>query len=137
MAFNGTLFTANGFAVNGIGYISEKSYKTTKIIQDVDSYRDAEGVLHRNALEHSPIKVEFQMREGITNTEWNTFWRGIFGDNPASNLERKVNITAYVPELDDYITMDAYVPDPEMTIAQIVDNYTIKYSSIRVAFIGY
>lgn len=136
MAFNGTLFTANGYTVAGYNYVSEGSYKTTRIVQDVDSYRDAEGVLHRNALEHTPIKVEFQMREGITNEEWHSFWYGIFGGNPASNLERKVTFEVYVTELDDYTTIEAYVPDPEMTIKSIQGNI-IKYSSIRVAFIGY
>ena len=41
-------------------YIKEKTYKGYVSVQDLDSYRDANGLLHREALSHVPIKCEFE-----------------------------------------------------------------------------
>ena len=136
MAFNGTLITVGSYAITGANYIDEKSYKVTKNSQDVDSYRDAEGVLHRTTLAHKPIKVEFQTRPGLSNTEWNTFW-GAIKSQFTNVAERKVSASVYVPEDDDYTSsQDMYIPDPEIPINHIKGT-TIFYDSIRIAFIGY
>ena len=135
MAFNGNLLVVGSYEITGRRYINWDKYKVTRLIQDLDSYRDANGVLHRNALDHIPIKVEFETRELLTNEDIATFF-GAIRSNFTNAAERRASVTAYVPELDDYITQDMYMADPEMPIHHITDN-TIYYESIRVAFIGY
>ena len=135
MAFNGNLLVVGSYEITGRRYINWDKYKVTRLIQDLDSYRDANGVLHRNALDHIPIKVEFETRELLTNEDIATFF-GAIRSNFTNAAERRASVTAYVPELDDYITQYMYMADPEMPIHHIQDN-TIYYESIRVAFIGY
>ena len=142
MAFNGILVTVGTndntkFDIDGEYYINWDKYNVTRLIQDLDSYRDANGVLHRNALDHIPIKVEFETRENLTNTDVGEFF-GRIRANFTVPAERKAIITAYVPELDDYITQEMYMADPQIKIKRIEDSTNvIKYESIRVAFIGY
>jgi hypothetical protein len=48
---------------------------------------------------------------------------------------RECNITAYIPELDDYVTQKGYMADfkPQMYFA---DANKIQYDPVRFAFIG-
>ncbi len=137
MAFNGTLFTAGSYQVTGEKYIDYGKYNATMNVQDLDSYRDANGILHRNALEHIPLKVEFETRENLTNEDMEAFY-GSIRSNFTDATQRIVSVTAYVPELNDYVTQDCYMPDPQFKIKRIDYNTnTIYYESIRFAFIGY
>lgn len=137
MAFAGYLLRVGSYEIDGTFYINYDKYNVTRQIQDLDSYRDANGVLNRNALDHAPIKVEFETRENLTNADVATFF-GAIRSNFTIPKERKAMVTAYVPELDDYVTQEMYMPDPQFKIKKIepVTN-VIKYESIRVAFIGY
>lgn len=137
MAFNGTLLTVGSYAITGEKYIGENKYNVTKNIQDMDSYRDANGVLHRNALEHAPIKIELETRDNLTNTDIGTFF-GTIKSNFTDAGQRKATVTAYVPEEDNYITQEMYMPDPQFKIKRIdPKTNTIYYEPIRFAFIGY
>lgn len=137
MAFNGTLLTIGSYDIDGTYYVGWDKYNVTRNIQDLDSYRDANGVLHRNALEHVPIKVEFETRENLTNADVATFF-GNIRSNFSVPKERKAHITAYVPETDEYISQDMYMADPQFKIKRIDPNTNIiYYEPIRVAFIGY
>lgn len=137
MSFNGTLLTVGDYDIDGTYYINYKSYSVTHQIQDLDSFRNANGVLVRNALDHVPIKIEFETRENLTNIDMGEFW-GNIRSNFNVPKERKATVTAYVPELDDYVTQDMYIPDPQFKIKRITpDTNIIYYESIRIAFIGY
>ena len=136
MAYSGYLLKVGSYQIDGTNYINYNSYKVTRNVQDLDSYRDAMGVLHRNALEHAPIKIEFETREGLTNDEIGTFM-GSIRNNFTNSTERKASVTAFVPELNDYVTQDMYMPDPQFPIMQIDTNNVVKYSKTRIAFIGY
>jgi len=135
MAFNGYLLQVGSYQITGENFINEKSYKATLNIQDLDSYRDANGVLHRNALDHVPLKVEINTRPGLNNFEWADFM-GTIRANFTVPKERKCVLTAFIPEINDYVTQNVYMPDPEVTI-DLIDKNIIKYGSIRLAFIGY
>ena len=135
MAYNGYLIKVGTYEITGENIINEKSYKCSAKIQDLDSYRDANGVLHRNALSHVPIKVEINTRAGLTNMQLADFL-GNIRENFSVPAERKAMVTAFVPEYNDYITQSMYMPDPEITIGTI-DGAVIRYDSIRLAFIGY
>lgn len=135
MSYQGYLIKVGGYPIDTERFIQAKSYSVTRNIQDLDSYRDANGVLHRTALDHVPIKVEFDTRNMLTNVEMAELFSNI-RSNFSVTKERKASVTLYVPELDDYITQDMYTPDPKIQIYGIFDD-VIKYNSTRIAFIGY
>jgi len=134
MAYGGYLVRVGSYTIP-LSFIKADSYKITHLIQDLDSYRDADGVLHRNALSHVPDKAEFECVPMLTNTEISAVVNSIRSQftNPA---ERKASVTVYVPERDEYITQDMYMPDPEYSI-YYADDTIVQYNSVRFAFIGY
>ena len=135
MAFGGYLLRVGNYEIDGTNYIQEKSYRATRNIQDLESYRDANGVLHRNALEHVPLKIEINTRENLTNEELGTFL-GNIRSQFTIEAERKCVVTAFIPELNDYVTQEMYMPDPDITI-KIIKDGVVKYDSVRLAWIGY
>lgn len=139
MAFEGYLiqFPKTGDVITGESFIKIESFKPKRNIQDLNPYRDANGIMHRNALSHVPIKVEFETRDGITNTELQNFMT-IIKNNYTIAKERKLRIKVYIPEQDAYVTQDVYMPDLDPTIKNIdLQNNVVKYKSVRFAFIGY
>lgn len=59
MAFEGWLLKVNGIVFPN-GLIARDSYKITPDqIMDLDPYRDANGLLHRNVLPHTATSIEF------------------------------------------------------------------------------
>ena len=96
-------------------YMKAESYIVTRSVTDLDSFRDADGKLHRNALSHVLYKVEFNTPPMLTNTDVKNLM-SIFQAAYTVPKERKLVMTAYIPEIDDYITQDAYIPDPAFTI---------------------
>lgn len=137
MAYAGYLIKVGTYTIP-LSFIKAESYKATHLIQDLDSYRDANGVLHRNALSHVPDKVEFECVPMLTNTEMNAVVSAIRAQITATgNLaERKASVSMYVPELDGYITQDMYMPDAEFSM-YYADGSMIQYNAVRFAFIGY
>lgn len=142
MAYNGYLMkvgvgNANPYTITGQRYINYKSYEVTKEVPDMDSYRDATGVLHRNALKHIPIKVTFETLPNLSNVDVKEFL-GSISNNYKTPLERKANIEVYVPEIDEYITQDMYMAGPTLKIRSIdPKTNTIHYEPIKISFIGY
>lgn len=116
-------------------FIKADTYKISKKIQDLDSYRDANGILHRNALPHVPYKLEFECVPMLTNTEMTAVLTNITSRFSIA-AERKIYVAAYVPEDDTYITQDMYMPDPDFQM-YYADNGKILYDAVRFAFIGY
>lgn len=136
MAYNPSigLIAVGGVSIP-IRFMKAETYIATRSITDLDSYRDANGVLHRNALEHEIYKIEFNTPPLMTNKDIKEFM-DICKNAYTIPKERKLTMTAYIPELDDYITQDAYMPDANFTIYW-VNGSEIKYNAVRVAFIGY
>lgn len=135
MAYNGYLIKVGNYIIPAMEFIEANTYKVTKSIQDLDSYRDANGVLHRSALEHVIYKVEFNTQPNLSNGQMGKLFDNI-AHNYTVSAERKAAVTLYVPEEDKYIIQDMYMPDPQITIRDIAGN-TITYDSVRLAFIGY
>lgn len=136
MGFSGYLLKVGNYEIDGYKYINYADYNVTWNSQDLDSYRDANGVLHRNALSHRVAKVEFELREGLTNDEVATFMSNI-SSNYTNAVERKASVKVFVPELNDYVTQDMYMSDPQFKIRRIDRNNVIRYEKTRIAFIGY
>lgn len=123
-----------GNEIFNMKYIKEKTYKGYASVQDLDSYRDANGVLHREALSHVPIKCEFETIP-LDNEQYGQIM-DMIRRNYINELERKVSITAFILEYNGYVTQDAYMAEPQPQIQTIKDN-NIQYASLRIAFIGY
>ena len=135
MAYTGYLVKVGDYTIPMDKYIRVQSYKTTLSIQDLDSFRDMKGELHRTALAHRINKIEFETPAMLTNIEMAVLFENI-ANNYTVPAERKFVGTFYVPELDEYVSQNMYMADPSFTIYGIFDD-VIKYSPVRIAFIAY
>lgn len=119
-------------------YIQFETFKPLKSIQDKDSYRDGDGELHRTVVPAKIVKVEFQLRENLTATEYCSIMSNISGRYTKAD-ERKCQIDVYLPETAVYTgAIDVYLPDPEVVIKRADNNdFELIYKSVRMAFIGY
>jgi hypothetical protein len=91
--------------------------------------------LHRQALENVVPKVEFNTPAMKKRAEFAEFM-GTIRANYTNATEKKVLATVYIPEIDDYVTQDMYVPDITPSI-YLANDKDIWYNEIRIAFIGY
>lgn len=134
MAYSGFLIKVGDYTVP-FRYIEAKKYKCGIKGQDLDSYRDANGILHREALVNVAIKAEWETPGDIEEKTLRPLMDNIRAQY-TNRAEKKALVTAFMPEIGDYVTMDCYMPDVEYTIDH-ADKETVKYSSFRLAFIGY
>lgn len=136
MAYQGWLVKVGDYVIP-FKYIKFDSYSVFMSVTDLDSYRDAYGILHRNALSHRPNKCEFETPAMLTNEEFATLMTNI-RNNYTIASERKASVTLYVPEIDDYVTQDMYMPDIKPSIYRHNQaTGKLQYNAIRLAFIGY
>lgn len=115
-------------------YIAYETYKVTRNMLDLDSYRTETGELWRNALSHRASKIEFETPY-ISSAEWNTI-RQIITDGYTDSTARELYLRYYSPETDDYKTGRFYRPDIEFNVRNI-DGSAVNYNHIRVAFVEY
>lgn len=117
-------------------YIIEDSLQITKTVQDLDSYRDSNGVLHRNALEHWVADITFDVVPFLTGEELASLMRSI-RRNYIIQAERRVNVTVFIPEENDYVTQEMYMPDIQIPVFSAESDGKIFYQSFSMEFIGY
>lgn len=140
MSFDGNLLylSQNGSSWSAfpIKYVKAESYSALYSGQDMESYRDANGNLIRNALPNPLPKIEFETRPMLNNTEMAEIWSFI-RSRYVNSTEKSIYVKAFMPELNGYMTQKCYVPDCTPTIYGI-DRSTklIRYNSLRIAFIG-
>ena len=134
MAYGGFLIKVGDYTVP-FRYIEAKKFKCGIKGQDLDSYRDANGILHREALQNVAIKVEWETPADLEESDVRDLMDHIRAQY-THRVEKKALVTAYMPEIGVYATMDCYAPDIEYTL-DYADENTIKYASFRLSFIGY
>lgn len=134
MAYSGFLLKVGDYEIPTKRFVKADSYSAYVNMQDLDPYTDANGYVHRNAVELKALKVEFETPAMLTNTDLSELMSNI-RENYISEKERKCLVTAYIPEYDDYVTQAAYLADFTPSIYGNYNN-TIKYNPIRFAFIG-
>ena len=131
MAFQGYLIKVGNYTIP-LTFMKLESYKSApNQRQDLDSYSDANGYLHRNVLSHTATKLEFEtpylsmrdMRSLIQNIR----------ANYTDDLARTVELTYYDEETDTYKTGTFYMPG---TVEYNWFNKEI-YAPSRFAFIEY
>ena len=116
-------------------YIVFDTYKVSKKIIDLDSYRDANGVLHRQALEHVSYTVEFELRP-LMEAAHAEIMEAIENSFTIPE-ERKLSVTFWLPETHEYVTADCYMPDPEITVKAEYGGTNLRYDKTTLKFIGY
>lgn len=114
--------------------IAFESYKCTRNMLDLDSYRSETGVLLRNALSHRATKIEFTTPI-ISASKWMSI-RNIISDGYTDSTARELYLKYYNTETDSYSTGRFYRPDIEFNVRHI-DGNNIQYNQIRIAFIEY
>ena len=134
MAYSGFLLKIGDYTIPANKFIKAESYSPYVNMQDLDDWTDANGFLHREAVELKALKVEFETPAMLTNTEL-TELRNTIKANNTNAKGRECMITAYIPEYDDYVTQLGYMADFQ---PQIYGTYggVIHYNPIRLAFIG-
>lgn len=139
MSFNGSLLKLGNYEFP-LDYIEAQSYEGSLITQDVDSTATANGVLKRNVVPHQPIRISFNLIDGLTNKQWDIIHSAMVANfekttHPAQ--EKKFKATAYIPEINDYVVQDVYLkPDIAFPIDSI-EGDTITYNPINLVFVGY
>lgn len=134
MAYLGYLIKVGNYTIP-FKYMKADSYSAYRSVQDLDSYRDANGILHRTALTHVPNKVEFETPAMLTDKSFSELMKNIQNNYLNSN-ERKLLVSMYIPEIDGYVEQEMYMPDITPKIFK-ANSKEVKYSPIRLAFIGY
>lgn len=134
MAYSGWLIKIGEYIISTKKFIKADSYSAYVNMQDIDDYTDANGYLHRNAVELKALKVEFETRAMLTNTEFSELMAGIRANYTDRN-KRQCMITAYIPEYDDYVTQIGYMADFQPSMYGNYDG-VIHYNPVRLAFIG-
>lgn len=119
-------------------YIAEESYYATIWQrQDLDSYRDNTGKLHRDVVANKPSKIEFKTIDGLTNEQIVEI-TNIFEKNFTVYSERKALISFYDPSHDCYFEEYMYLKDPKYQIDYIdKDSDTVYYKSVQYILTGY
>ena len=117
MAYSGWLLKIGNYTVP-MSFMKPETYSPYVNMQDLDDYTDANGYLHRNAVELKALKVEFETRAMLTNTEFNAIISKI--------RQQFTNATGR----DCYITAD-FQPTIYGTYGG-----QIHYNSVRLAFTG-
>lgn len=133
MAYAGYLLKIGNFTIP-TSIIKADSYYAYVNMQDYEPWTDAKGYLHRDVVDLKALKVEFETKAMLTNTEFASLMSSIKAQFTKATA-RECNITAYIPELDDYVTQKGYMADfkPQMYFA---GQNKIQYDPVRFAFIG-
>ena len=134
MAYAGYLIKVGTYTIP-LSIMRAETYTVFMSITDLDSYVDANGYLHRNALDHIANKVEFETIPLMDNTQFSSLMANLYAQMTETK-ERKASVTCYIPEIDDYVTQDMYMPDIKPTL-YYADDSQIQYNQVRLAFIGY
>lgn len=133
MGYGGYLIKVGTYTVP-FDYILSSTYKPNVKGQDLDSYNDENGVLHRTPLKNKVIKIEWETPQ-MNEHKLRQFADRIMSEY-ISGVAKDCMVTAYIPEYGKYVTMKCYVPDIDFQVSY-ADEKDVEYDSFRIAFIGY
>lgn len=134
MAYNGYLVKFGDY--NFAGLIRADTYEvTSNARQDLDSYRDANGELHRTALEHTATSITFTVR-ARTEAEHKAMMDSIVA-NYTSYTERDATVTYYDTENCTYKTGHFYIDSNLTHHIYGTYNSTIFYGESEFSLVEY
>lgn len=135
MAFEGYLMKAFG-TIFPHKYIQASSYQATPSQrQDLDSYQDSQGNLHRTVVPHDRTKIIFKTVDNLSLAEKQEI-QAFFNAAMTNARERKVNLTYWNDESNAYATGSFYIPDVTYPIKRI-EAANIVYDSVEYHLIEY
>ena len=120
-------------------YLAEETYNVSPHQrQELEAERDNLGELYRVVAENRPTSVEFSTISGLTNKEVRAIFERIHY-NYVTEEERKVPVTYYDPETDEYCGPEMmYIPNPKFPIDHVnIKEKTVTYNSISLQLVGY
>ena len=137
MAYSGYLIKVGTYEIP-FEYIALESYKVTpNLRQDLDPFRDNNGVLTRNVVSNMPSKIEIKtpylyardMRDLMDN----------ISAQYTNAAEKKASVTFYCPDTDTYKTEDMYCPDFDFEFYRVEPSNFDRslYKPFTLKFIGY
>lgn len=139
MAYGGYLIklgTGNSAYEIPLSCIKADTYTCVWSVVDFDSYRDANGQLHRDAVSDRRImKVEFETPD-MSDTELSSLLSSIkskFSDSKS----KTVKVTAWMPEEGAYKSDTCYLTSDVNISIRFANSSMIRYNPVRLAFIGY
>lgn len=134
MAYSRWLLKIGDYIIPTKKYIKAETYSAYVNMQDLDPWTDANGYVHRTAIELKAMKIEFETPALLTNKDLAELM-GNIRRNYTAAVARQFLMTAYIPEYDSYMTQTGYLADftPSM---YLIDGDVIQYNPIRLAFIG-
>ena len=136
MAYAGYLIRVGNYTIPQDKYIKAESYSAYVNMQDYEPWTDANGYLHRTAVDLKALKVEFETPALLTNIEVSELFCKIRENYKVGGESGRIcEVTAYIPEYDEYVTQTAYLSDFTPQIYRTEDS-KIWYNPIRLSFIG-
>lgn len=134
MAYSGWLIKIGDYIIPANKFIKAESYSAYANMQDLDPWTDANGYVHRTAVELKAMKIEFETPAMLTNKDFSELMANIRANYTVPRA-RQFLLTAYIPEYDEYMTQTAYMVDFQPQIYSNA-NGVIKYNPCRLAFVG-
>lgn len=134
MAYNGFLLKIGDYTLPA-NLINAQSYFAYVNTQTIDPYTDNNGRLHMNFLPVAPLKVEFSTPALLTNERFAKLMSSIKSQTIDNTVKRKFYCTAYIPELDAYVTELSYLADVKPNFYSIAGGI-IRYNPISFQIIG-
>lgn len=135
MAYNGYLVKVGTYTIP-FKFIKYETFQAVWEVVDFDSYRDADGELHRDAVsERRIMKVEWETPD-MSDSEIRTLISNIQSQF-ISDVAKSCNVTAYMPEEGEYKTDKCYLTSDVNFSIRYADANGIRYNPVRFAFIGY
>lgn len=135
MAFEGYLMKSLG-TIFPHKYIQISTYQTTPSQrQDLDSYQDSKGNLHRTVVPHDRSKIVFKTIDNLKLAEKQEI-QAFFNGAMTNARERKVTLAYWNDEDNMYKTGSFYIPDVTYPIKRIMGN-DIVYGSVEYHLIEY
>lgn len=129
--YQGFLIRFGSYGVIPLNYIMEYSSTPCQRMES-DAQRDQNGNLHRATLPNTKTSIKFTTHI-LDLTEKITLQNLM---NYSNSVQRKVQVTFWNDEINDYSTSWFYIPDIEFTVMDASTN-DIKYNPITVELIEY
>ena len=129
--YQGFLIKFGSYGVIPLNYIMEYSSTPCQRMES-DAQRDQNGNLHRATLPNTKTSIKFTTHI-LDLTEKITLQNLM---NYSNSVQRKVQVTFWNDEINDYSTSWFYIPDIEFTVMDASTN-DIKYNPITVELIEY
>ena len=137
--FNGWLISFGGVVLPNSFILADGWESTPNQRVEIDAYRDANVLLHRETSENFKTSLTLNIRS--LNLEEMTAFKAVIGLATLDNTDKKqrrVMVTYWNDEELDYKTATMYMPDVTYSIHTISeDRKDIEYNSFTIELIEY